>query len=257
MLLGTSRTLSATLHLLNVSVRRLLFSRSTMISLVLLCFAAVAVIAWSIRRERETVDFVEQVFLTIYVSFLLPVFCLSYATAGIASEVEDRSLVYVLVTPLPRPCVFAAKSLASYLLALLWTMGGFAMLCWLAGDPGWSAFERLRHAVVWSTCAYVALFQLFSVSLKRATILALAYALFLETLIGNMPGIVKRLAVSFYTRCLVFNAMSDLPLDRSGLYDPALFLPVSTETAQVVLLAATGALIVAGALVFTFREYSR
>jgi ABC-type transport system involved in multi-copper enzyme maturation permease subunit len=235
----------------------LFWSRQTLICLMLLCFAAVAITAWSMRRERTPANFVEQVFLTIYVAFLLPMFCLSFGTAGIASDVENRTLVYLLVTPLPRPLIFAAKAIASLLMSLTWTLGSLVVLSRLARAPGREALPVIWEAVLWSTVAYVALFQLFSVSFRRATILALAYAIFLETLIGNMPGIVKRLTVSYYTRCLIFEGAVGLGVDASGPFDRDLFLPIPGETAQFVLWLITAGLWLAGLLVFTFREYSK
>ena len=64
------------LHLAAVSLRRLLWSRHTMVSLLLLVFAVLVVVAWSLRRERTPREFTEQIFLPLYVSFLLPMFCL-------------------------------------------------------------------------------------------------------------------------------------------------------------------------------------
>ena len=249
--------LSACIYLLRVSWRRLFWSRQTMICLMLLCFAAMAITAWSMRRTRTPEDFVEHIFLTIYVTFLLPMFCLSFGTAGIATDVENRTLVYLLVTPLPRPLIFTAKFAASLFMSLAWTLGSLVLLCRLGRKPGWEALPVVWQAVLWSTFAYVALFQLISVSFRRATILALAYAVFLETLIGNMPGIVKRLTVSYYTRCLIFDRGEVLGLDTSGPFNPELFLPISGESAQIVLWLITAALWMAGLWVFTFREYSR
>ena len=44
------------------------------------------------------------------------------------------------------------------------------------------------------TLAYVCLFHLFAVAFRHSTIIALVYAVFMEMLLGNMPGIVKRVA---------------------------------------------------------------
>ena len=255
--IGFAGNVWASLYLLRISTRRLFWSRQTMICLLLLCFATVAVVAWSMRRERSPADFIEQIFLTVYVSFLLPMFCLSFGTAGIASDVEDRTLVYLLVTPIPRPWIFAAKSAASLVMSLAWTMTSLILLCYLSGKPGREALLVIWPGIFWSTLAYVSLFQLISVLFRRATILALAYALFLETFIGNIPGIVKRLAVSYYTKCLLFDASTEFGIQAAGPFDPILFLPISGDAAQMALCLISGGLWLAGLLIFTFREYAR
>lgn len=248
--------LSASCHLFNLSLRRLFRSRQTIVCCLLLAMASIAVVAWTLRRERSPKEFIEEIFLAVYVSFLLPIFCLSQATSGIASDREERTLVYLLVTPLPRPLMFLAKGSASLLLALAWTLGGMTLICWLAGRPGMDAMRVLWPAIFWSTVAYVALFLLFSVTFRRATIIALTYAIFIETLIGNMPGIAKRLAVSFYTRCLIFDAGSVFGVSPSGPGNADLFIAIPGPTAQTILYLLCGGLLLASLSIFSRREYS-
>lgn len=247
--------LSATCHLWGVSLRRLAWSRQTIISILLLGLAALAVLAWAHRRERTPADFIEDILLTVYMSFLLPMFCLSFGSAGIASDHEEQTLVYLLTTPLPRPWIFLAKSGAALVVSLCWSVGSLALLCFLAGPGGYESFQAVWLAIVASTLAYVALFQLFSVAFRRATIVALAYALFLETLVGNMPGIVKRLTICFYARCLIFDSSASLGIGPTGPFNPLLFQPLSSATAQLVLCVGSAAILLAGLLVFATREY--
>lgn len=251
----SGRKLSASWHLAIVSLHRLAWSRQTVMSILLLSLAALAVFAWSHRRDRTTADFIEDILVTVYMSFLLPMFCLSFASAGVSTDREEQTLVYLLTTPLPRPWIFLAKLIAALLMSLAWTIGSLAVLCYLARKPGGEAFGAVWPAIFSSTLAYVALFQLFSVIFRRATIVALGYALFLETLVGNMPGIVKRLTISFYARCLVFESAADLGIGPTGPFNPVLFQPLPAATAQWMLYAGSGALLVAGLLVFATREY--
>jgi ABC-2 type transport system permease protein len=247
--------LQACVHLAGVSLRRLLRSRQTMISVVMFFFAVLVVIAWSIRRERTPQEFVEQIAIPIYVSFLLPLFCLCYASASISGEREEGALVYVLMTPLPRPLIHMAKYAAALVLSLSWTMGGFAILCGVAGGPGSRVFQALWPSVFFASMAYVSLFHLFSVVFRRATIIALAYALFFEVFLGKMPGTVKRLAVNFYTQCLMFDASAEFGVSASGPYKPMLFLPVSAPIAFSVLGGIAIGLFLLGTWLFARIEY--
>ena len=160
-------------------------------------FVLLAVIAWNMRRERSPEQFVTHIVLPIYVTFLLPIFCLCYASASIAGEREERTLVYSLSTPIPRPLIHLSKYLAATALVLVWAIGGLAAMSAAAGSAGSAAFQRLWLIALIATLAYCSLFHLFSVVFRRATIVALAYALAMEVLVGNMPGTVKRLTVAF------------------------------------------------------------
>jgi hypothetical protein len=86
-------------NLLTVSFRRLARSRQTWICLLLLAFAGLVVVAWGRRPDRTPEEFVEQILMAVFVSFLLPIYCLCYGAAGISAEREEETLVYILLSP--------------------------------------------------------------------------------------------------------------------------------------------------------------
>jgi ABC-2 type transport system permease protein len=243
------------LLLARLSAWRLFRSRQTVLCALLLILAGLAVSAWSLHPHRTTERFVSGIVLPIFVSFLLPMFCLSFATPVIAGDREDQTLVYLLATPLPRPALFLAKYVAALTLALLWSCGAWVVLTRLAGAFGREVFRPFLPAVVSATVAYVGLFCLFSVLLRRATIVALVYALFLEAFLGNVPGVIKRVAVSFYAQCLMLDAGRELGLSATVGRDPALLVPISGDAAWLVLGVLSGLSLAAGLWIFSRREY--
>jgi len=226
-----------------------------MVSAFLLGFSVLVVVAWSLRRERTALEFVDDILLPLYVAFLLPMLCLCYGTASVSVDRDERTLVYLLLTPLPRPVIHLAKYASAMFVSLLWTLGGMLLLCRVAGDAGWEAFRLFWLAVLCSTLAYVGLFHLLGVVFRRATIIALAYAVFLETFVGNTPGIAKRVAITFYTRCLIFDAGSEIGLGPAGGQPADLFLPVSGQAAAIVLCTLAAVFLLAGTWFFTRKEY--
>ena len=108
------------------------------------------------------------------------------------------------------------------------------------------------RAVFWSTLAFSALFHMLGACFRRAAILALLYAFFLETIMGNMPGQFKRLSISFYIRCLMFDRAHDY-----GQYpeQSAWYMPVDGTTAWLVLAGITVCCLILGVIVFTRNEY--
>jgi hypothetical protein len=107
-------------------------------------------------------------------------------------------------------------------------------------------------AVVYMTLAYVGLFHLFAVSFRHATIIALVYALFMEVILANLPGIVKRVAVNYYGRSIMYAAG-----EPEGLRPPPAdwFEPLAVSTAVWALgFIAVGGVVLAAAI-FARREY--
>jgi hypothetical protein len=188
----------------------------------------------------------------IFVGFLLPIWSLSFATEALGGEREGRTLVWLLSRPLSRPAIYLAKFVALLPWSLGLTLGGFGLLCALAGRPGGLAFRLYWPGIIGGTVAFCALFHLLGACFRRASVIALVYSFFLETLLGDMPGYMKRISISFYTRCLMFEAAQDYGVQPEK---PSIYLPVDGTSAWLVLLGVTATLLVAGMIVFTRLEY--
>jgi ABC-2 type transport system permease protein len=189
---------------------------------------------------------------SLFVSFLMPIWSLSFATEALAGEREGRTLVWLLTRPLPRSAIYLAKFVALLPWCLIINLGGFLVICLVAGEAGRQTFRLFWPAVAMGTLAFVALFQFFSAWSRWPIVVGLVYAFFLEVLLGDMPGLMKRISISFYVRCMMFASA-----EQSGLTPdkPQVYLPVDGETAWLVLLSATAALLLAGMVVFARREY--
>jgi hypothetical protein len=196
--------------------------------------------------------FTRYVIFSIFLSFLLPLWSLSFATEALGGEREANTLIWLLTRPLPRPAVYLAKFVALLPWTLGLNVGGFALLCAAAGRPGWMAFELFWPAVVWATLAFSALFCLMGAWFRRPAVVALVYAFFLEALFGNLPGYLKRVSVGFFTRCMMFEAAGQYGVQPQK---PSVFMPVDGTTAVLVLATATAALLVLGMVVFSRSEY--
>jgi hypothetical protein len=107
-------------------------------------------------------------------------------------------------------------------------------------------------AVLGGTLAFCSLFHLMGACFRRAAVVALVYSFFLETILGSMPGYMKRISVGFYTRCLMFEAAQDYGVQPEK---PSIYLPVDSLTAWCVLLGVTVVLLVVGMTIFARSEY--
>jgi ABC-2 type transport system permease protein len=187
-----------------------------------------------------------------FVSVLLPLWSLSFATEAIGGERESNTMIWLLTRPLPRPAIYLAKFAALLPWTLGMNLGGFALMCAAAGRPGWLSLRLFWPAVVEATLAYSALFCLMGAYFRRPAVMALLYFGFLEVLFANLPGYLQRVSIVFFTRCLMFEAAGECGVQPQK---PSVFLPVEGPTAQAVLLGATAALLVLGTVVFARSQY--
>jgi ABC-2 type transport system permease protein len=239
--------------LASLSFVRLFWSASTLMVMLPLAGCLLFVL----RRHYNHPEFTQHEFrefseflIVVFASFVVPICALAFGTASIGGDREDRTLVFLLVRPIPRWLILLAKFSATLPLVLGLVLGSYWLYCRLAGAVGQVAFDLYLPAITYMTLAYVCLFHLFAVSFRHATIIALVYAVFMETLIGNLPGIVKRVAVNYYGRSLLYAAG-----EADGARMPEGFEPLTLEVSTWALAGiAIGGLILA-CLVFSRREY--
>lgn len=237
------------------SFRRLLWSVGTL----MLVFPLAVCILFVTRRGYvqigdETVAFnaFSNFLIFIYASFMTPLCALTFGAQSLSGDREDRTLVFLLIRPVPRWVILSAKFAAAWPLAVVCACGGLWFLCRLAGPTGRLAFDAYLPAVFYMTTAYTALFLAFAVLFRHAVIAALLYALFMEMLLGNVPGIIKKLAINYYGRSLMYDAGVDHGLSAP---DPQWFEVLSSDAARGTLLGITVAALAVSWLIFRSREY--
>jgi ABC-2 type transport system permease protein len=191
------------------------------------------------RAETQPVAvFSRWVTFLLFLGFLLPLFSLAFATASFGNDRESGSLVWLTTRPIPRPLVYLGKFVGSLPWCLAATVGGFGLLCLLGGETGRLAFTLYAPGIFAGSLAFSALFHLFGAIFSRPAVLALLYAFFFETLLGELPvpGTLKRLSINYYTRCLLYSKgeTADVPIESSSL-----FVPVSDEFAWIALSVVT------------------
>jgi len=204
-----------------------------------------------IHADRTGLQLASKILSPLFMGFLLPIISLGYASATISGERTGQTLVYLLSTSIPRPLIYLSQYAAVLLLTLGITLGSLTSLCVTVGMDGFEVLWEFLPVVTLATVCYVGLFLLFSAWLRRATFLALGYALMIETLTANIPGVVKRITVSFYANSWLYDESSPLELEPNiPAYDP-----VNGGTAMLVLIAASLGFLALGMWVFSRKEY--
>lgn len=238
-----------------LSFARLLWSANT----VMVLFPLSGCVLFVLRRDFGRISDPQAAFksfsdfvLIVLASFIVPICAVAFGTTSIGGDREDHTLVFLLVRPVPRVLVLWAKFVATLPLALGFVVGCFFLCCRLAGPAGAMAFDLYLAPLLYMTLAYVALFHLFAVAFRHATIIALVYSFFMELLLGNMPGIIKRVAINYYGRSMIFAAGKPEGLAAP---DPNWFEPLSGGVACWALIGIAAGSLLLAMFVFDRREY--
>jgi ABC-2 type transport system permease protein len=205
-----------------------------------------------LRRGVAVVKFTREVVFGIFATFLLPLCSLSFATEALGREREQRNLLWSLTRPVPRWAIYLGKYVALLPWCLALNLGGFAALCAAGGEPGRIAFASYWPAIVLGTLAFAALYHLMGAAFRRPAVIAILYSFFLETVMGNLPGHLKRASISFYMRSWMYDSATAFQLQPDR---PLLYSPVSGFTSVMVLAGLTLVLLAVGSWWFSRAEY--
>ena len=124
----------------------------------------------AVLQSSRFIVFAQRILFSLFLSFLLPLWSLSFATEAIGGEREARSLVWLLTRPLPRWAVYLAKFVGMLPWCLGFNLGGFALICLAAGEPGRWRLRLFWPGVVMGSLAFAALFHFFGATVRRPTV---------------------------------------------------------------------------------------
>jgi ABC-2 type transport system permease protein len=219
---------SALEALFRLSASRLLRGRRLLI--LGLLFSAPLVFALLARRFQEPYRAAETEKILVFglvPQALLPLAALLFASGMIQDDVEEQTLTYLLIRPIPRWLIYLVKLAATWLVASLvsavFTAAALAAVYWGTGEL--SPAELARRTAVFcgllslSLLSYTSLFGLLSLAIRRSLVLGVAYILVFEGVLANIDFAVRGLTVMYYVRTL---SIRWLGLDgRDWSIDPA------------------------------------
>ncbi|HYN48951.1 MAG TPA: ABC transporter permease subunit [Candidatus Nanopelagicales bacterium] len=139
------------------------------------------------------------VFLTITLGLVIPLAALVFGTAALGTAIEDGTIVYLLVKPVPRRTVVLAAMLvataATACLAVVVTLLSGLLLVGLAA-PGLLA--GMTVAALLASLLYVVVFVALSLVTSRALLVGLGYVLLWEGLVTTLLAGTRILSIREY-----------------------------------------------------------
>jgi len=249
------------LAVVRLTIRQILGTRRTLVFALLAALPPALAALFAVLRRVPTLhinatgfDFFSQMMVTFYLHFLLVLIALFYATALINSEVEEKTITYLLLRPVPKTHVVFAKYL-TYLLAAAAILVPSIVLTFgiLEISDGAHGFAGHLRYLLWDlgvmalgAMAYGAVFVFLGAWLKRPVMIGLFFAVVWEWAITYVPGYFSKLTILHYL-------LSIFPHSTVQRGVQALFGSTTPRPVAVVVLLAIAVLFV-GLAMETFRR---
>jgi len=238
--------------------------------------AGLAILVRSTARDVPAVG-LEFIFAFMFIpQALLPLVALLYASGVVQDEQEEQTITYLLIRPIPKWALYGVKWLATVTttvtLTALFTGLTYAAVYVGAEGGGMEAVRRgVKAAGIHSlaTVAYCSLFGVMSLLTRRTLIVGILYAVIFEGLLANLPLSIRLITVIYYARVIAYRTLGfvvHLPHGAQqdvaavlwridAVSDPQLLEHPTVRGCVVVLLVASLACAVVGALLCSRREF--
>jgi len=227
-----------------------------------LLFLLPSVLAIVVRLARHPPpDHLEFAFVfTLIPHALATLTALLYAAGIIQDEVEEQTLTYLLLRPLPRWALYLTKLVVTMLVTSVltgtFTVLAYAVVYWNTPELWGTVLpERALKAaalMALAQVAYCSLFGAMSLITRRALIAGLIYIVAIEGLMASLDFMLRRLTVMYYFRVLTVRWLEP-PDYKAWVLD--LDKAPSSGECVLTLLAASVVFILIGAMLMMRKEF--
>jgi ABC-2 type transport system permease protein len=199
-----------------------------------------------------------QVSFFLYLHFILPILAVFAGSSLIGDEIEEQTLPYLVVRPIPKWWWLAAKFLAQYVILAAILLISLTFSYTLLNLQGWldEAVKLLKSVgvLLLGLAAYLSLFSLFGAAFKKPIPLALLFTFGWENLVAYFPGNAKLLTVVHYLHSLFPTFFRARAKGILGMI-PFKFQLASEWVALSVLIVISAASLAGAMLILTMKEY--
>jgi len=243
-------------------LRQLVTSRKTIgLALLNAGLLVIAVIALATNEYLDGLSLFRTLSESIMLPFVVPLVALFYGGPAIVDEMEERTLTYLMLRPIPKPALYLGKVLSAITIGTL--MVGVSsvclfLVCTITGDDPGATFTlmlRVAGSGVFGVFVYSAIFGALGTAFSSSLIAGIVYFVVVETVIARIP-VIKLVHMRLYLRTIANfsepepEAQGLMAMVVSASYTPPLWMSLTLP-----LLVGFAAL-VAGAMIFANRQYN-
>jgi ABC-2 type transport system permease protein len=221
--------------------------------------SVIAIIVRTMHSGGTAAENENALIFSLLANALVPFAALWCASAMIQDEIEEQTLTYLLVRPLPRWVIYLFKLAATMAVAaaLSAVFSSLAYVAVYAGlDPPEPEIARraLKVAALLALAngAYSSMFGALSLIMRRSLAVGLVYIVLLEGIVANVDFIARKLTVMYYFKGLVERWVLE---DTVGDWSMPLGDLPSAGNSVLVLAVISLAFSLLGAVLFCVKEF--
>lgn len=203
--------------------------------------------------EEGKAEFVEEfrsVVLNVLVGvhqlpILFPILAVIFAAMALREEIQNDTVAYLWVKPIPRFSILISKFVTAFCLVLIFSSISLAGSVYLLSSDT-SMLTHLLLTNVLGVLAYSALFMGASMFIGRTILVGIVYILIWEGALSRISTLTSNLSIRYYVENFA-SAGTELSIFQSN---------ISLESSLIVLLAITAAMLALAVWRFSSMEFA-
>ncbi|MCP5050005.1 MAG: ABC transporter permease subunit [bacterium] len=150
-----------------------------------------------------------QVLLTIYIQLLIPVLALLFGSMVVNDEVDQKTLVFLTTTPIPKPAVvlgkYAAYATLSSIIISIGLLLSFIIinLNRFGNMAHVKSFFSFTAVGLLALVTYMAFFTLLGTVMKKSILLGLLFIFGWENIVQYFPGSTQKFTLIHYIKSML------------------------------------------------------
>lgn len=182
----------------------------------------------------DTQDFVNGVVNALIVGVVLPIIAISLSTSAFGNDLEDRTLSFIMMTPIARWKIALSKLAASILIGAPLAIVSAAVAVFIGLDGDVSSIVAVSTGLLVGVVAYASVFTWAGLMTTRALAFAIVYVFLWEGAMSALVPGVKYLSISAYSLSVMYR-LNDGPLN--AVAEQTVEFPAAIVGAVVVVVA--------------------
>ena len=152
----------------------------------------------------DTQDFVNGVVNALIVGVVLPIIAISLSTSAFGNDLEDRTLSFIMMTPIARWKIALSKLAASILVGAPLAIVSAAVAIFIGLDGDVNSVVAVSTGLLVGVVAYASVFTWAGLMTTRALAFAIVYVFLWEGALATLVPGVKYLSVSTYALSIMY-----------------------------------------------------
>ena len=192
----------------------------------------------SILADEIPEDFTEFMLDGMIVAVIMPITVMALATASFGNELEDRTLSYLVLKPIPRWQIVAPKFLTVLFIGGPFMVASGVIAAFLGFNGDLQVVTAVGTAIAVGVVTYAAIFTWAGLISSRALAFALVYVFLWEGLIASFLSGIRFISVRSYTISVMHGLSGDklASLEQFSIQLPVALVGAALMTALFLLL---------------------